>query len=281
MQPLARLRSVLFAPAVRPDLIVKLPATGADAVVIDCEDATPAAQKAIGRSNAKRLSGEITGQGPHVLVRVNAVLTPWFTADVEEGLGEGLSGVVVPKVETREQLDVVAAALAEAGRELAVVAGIETARGVADCRDLLSHIAVLAAYFGAEDYIADLGGVRTRDNTEVLYARSKVALAGRLNGVATVDQVVIDYRDGDAFRREAEQARAMGFRGKLCIHPAQVAIANAAFVPSAEEVERARRLLDAYEAAVAEGIGAIGFEGQMIDEVLAAQARRVIAAAQP
>lgn len=278
-EPLGTLRSLLFAPAVRPDLVAKLAAAGADGVVIDCEDATPAGEKAVGRRNARQLAEEISGKGVHVFVRVNGVPTPWFAADIGEGLGEGLAGVVVPKLERRTQLDQVADALADAGRDLGVIAGIETALGVADSRGLLAHPLVVAGYFGAEDYIADLGGVRTPDSSEVLYARSKVALAGRLAGVLTLDQVVTDFRDGAAFRREAEQARTMGFRGKLCIHPSQVAVANAAFVPSAQEVDRAHRLLRVYEGAVTDGVGAVGFEGQMIDEALAAQARSVISSA--
>ncbi len=279
MPPLSRLRSLLFAPAVRPDLIAKLPRTGADGVVIDCEDATPPQQKGEGRANARRLSLDISGQGPQVFVRINGVAAPWFDDDIEEALGEGLSGVVVPKIEATEQLDRLADALAAAGHDLAVVVGIETALGVADCRTLLAHPIVAAAYFGAEDYIGDVGGVRTPDGMEVLYARSRVALAGRLAGVATLDQVVVDFHDHDAFRDEALQARALGFRGKLCIHPSQVRTANEAFVPSKEEVERAHRLLRTYEEAVDDGVGAVAFEGQMIDEALAAQARAVLAAA--
>lgn len=272
-----RLRSLLFAPAVRPDLVVKLPATGADGVVIDCEDATPVDAKDDARSTTRRLVPEISGRGSLVFVRVNAVASPWFDADIAGGLGDGLFGVVVPKLETTAQLDAVAQALDDAGHAgLAVVAGIETALGVADVRALLAHPVVDIAYFGAEDYVADLGGRRTAANTEVLYARSRVALAGRLAGVATLDQVVTDLRDEAAFVREAEEARALGFSGKLCIHPGQVPLANAAFVPAPQEVERARRLLRAYEDAVGRGVGAVAFEGQMVDEPLAAQARQVL-----
>jgi citrate lyase subunit beta/citryl-CoA lyase len=91
-----------------------------------------------------------------------------------------------------------------------------------------------------------------------------------------LDQVVTDFRDDDRFNRECAEARALGYSGKLCIHPGQVTIANMAFVPSAEEVDRARRMLDAYAAASAAGVSAIDFEGQMVDEPLAAQARRVL-----
>jgi citrate lyase subunit beta/citryl-CoA lyase len=139
---------------------------------------------------------------------------------------------------------------------------------------------VTAAYFGAEDYVTDLGGVRTPGNAEVAHARAVVVLAARLAGVPAVDIVVPDFHDDDRFRREAAEARAFGYAGKLCIHPRQVALAHEAFVPSAEEVARARRLLAAYDEATARGTAAIAFEGQMVDEPLAARARGVLAAAE-
>jgi citrate lyase subunit beta/citryl-CoA lyase len=275
-----RLRSLLFAPAVRADLVAKLPGTGADGVVIDCEDATPASAKAEGRAAARDLAPTIAGRGPAVFVRVNSVATAWFADDVAGALTPALAGVVVPKVDSLEHLDAAAAALGAAGfGDLGVVAGLETALGVADARPLLAHPVVVAAYFGAEDYVADLGGVRTAGNLEVLVARSAVALAGRLAGVPTLDQIVADFRHDARFTAEAHEARALGFAGKLCIHPGQVPLANAAFVPSAQEVDRARRLLAAYEAASARGLAAIDFEGQMVDEPLAAQARQVLARA--
>ena len=275
-----RLRSLLFAPAVRPDMLRKLPATGADGVVIDCEDATPPGAKAEGRANAREIAPEIAGQGSLVFVRVNGVASDWFEQDLDGALAQGLDGIVVPKLDQVAQADACARALSERGHErLLLVAGIETALGVADARSLLAHPRVAAAYFGAEDYIADMGGVRTESSQEVLYARSQVALAGRLAGVPVLDQVVTDFRNDALFEREIAEARAIGYQGKLCIHPKQVALANTGFVPSEEEVDHARRLLDAYERESAAGVGAISFEGQMVDEPLAARARQVLAAA--
>ena len=133
-----------------------------------------------------------------------------------------------------------------------------------------------AAYFGAEDFIADMGGVRTPGNAEVRYARSHVALAGRLAEKLVIDQIVADFRDDDRCGRECREARALGYGGKLCIHPAQVAIAHAAFTPSQDEVDRARRMLAAYAEATAGGVASIAFEGQMVDEPVAIQARRIL-----
>ena len=191
-----------------------------------------------------------------------------------------VAAIVVPKIDSVDALNTVSAALEGNGLgHIGVIAGIETGLGVADARLLLAHERVVAAYFGAEDFIADMGGIRTASNEEVLYARSAVALAARLGGVPLLDQVVTDFRDDDRFVAECAQARAIGYSGKLCIHPGQVALANAAFIPSADEVDRARRLLEVYENATSEGLAAIDFEGQMVDEPLAVQARRIIATA--
>ncbi|MEC9180906.1 MAG: CoA ester lyase, partial [Actinomycetota bacterium] len=215
-----------------------------------------------------------------VTVRVNAVASEWFADDINDGVVPEVAAIVVPKIDSVDALNTVSAALEGNGLgHIGVIAGIETGLGVADARLLLAHERVVAAYFGAEDFIADMGGIRTASNEEVLYARSAVALAARLGGVPLLDQVVTDFRDDDRFIAECAQARAIGYSGKLCIHPGQVALANAAFIPSADEVDRARRLLEVYENATSEGLAAIDFEGQMVDEPLAVQARRIIATA--
>ncbi len=273
-----RLRSLLFAPAVRPDLLRKMPRTGADAIVIDLEDATPPDAKDIGRVEMRSAVADLAGQLP-ILVRVNDDTTPWHDDDLDSLPTEGLAGIVVPKIETIAGLDSLAARLNDRGLDMPVIGGVETALGVADARSLLAHDVISAAYVGAEDFIADLGGVRTASNDEVAYARAQVALAGRLADVTVIDQIVADFTDDDRCRRECLQARAMGYGGKLCIHPSQVAIANEAFLPSSEEIDRARRLLEAYDDAKAQGVASVAFEGQMVDEPVARQARRVLAQA--
>ena len=279
MNEIGRLRSLLFAPAVRPDFIAKLPERGADAVVVDCEDATPAGAKDLARQHVREHVPALAQQCK-VTVRVNAVASEWFADDINDGVVPEVAAIVVPKIDSVDALNTVSAALEGNGLgHIGVIAGIETALGVADARLLLAHERVVAAYFGAEDFIADMGGIRTASNEEVLYARSAVALAARLGGVPLLDQVVTDFRDDDRFIAECAQARAIGYSGKLCIHPGQVALANAAFIPSADEVDRARRLLEVYENATSEGLAAIDFEGQMVDEPLAVQARRIIATA--
>jgi len=273
-----KLRSLLFAPAVRPDLLRKLPNTGADAVAIDCEDGSPPNAKEEARQNALEIGAELVTDGRvAVYVRVNDFETPWFADDVDHGLPRGIAGVIVPKIENPRQLDNVGYALDNTGHgELHIIAGLETALGVLHSRELLHHSRVDAGYFGAEDFVADMGGKRSPSNLEVQYARSRIALAARADNVPVLDMVTVAFNDDRRFSREAAEARAMGFTGKLCIHPSQVALANAAFSPTPEEVDRAKALIDAYAAAKDEGIGVIVFEGDMIDAALVAQARRVV-----
>jgi citrate lyase subunit beta/citryl-CoA lyase len=260
-------RSILFVPGNRPELAEKAGRSGASVVVLDLEDAVPP----YGKTEARGLVGDaaraLRGVVP-VAVRVNPPGTAWYDDDVA-ALPEGLLAVVVPKLESAAQLDEVGAALG--GRS--VVAGLETVRGVADAREVLRP-PVISCYFGAEDYVVDLGGVRTEGNEEVAWARSWVAVCARLAGVAALDIVTLHYGDADRFLREATQARALGYAGKLCIHPSQVPLANGAFGPEPGEVEWAQRVLAAFEEA---GGTTIGFEGEMVDEVVAARARAILA----
>ena len=249
-------------------MLAKLPRSGPDGVVLDLEDAVPAEAKVDARSVVARAAEALRDGHPGlaVHVRVNAVPSEWFADDVATALVAGIAGVVVPKLESAEQVAIVADALDR----------LETAAGVERAGEVTADIRVPAAYFGAEDYVADLGGVRTTEGTEVLYARSRVALAARLTGTLAIDQVVTDLSDEAHFRADAAVGRSLGYRGKLCIHPAQVAWTHGAFSPSGDELDRARRLLEAYDAAVADGSAAIAFEGQMVDEPLARQARTLL-----
>lgn len=275
-----RLRSLLTAPASRPDLMAKAPRSGPDSVFLDLEDGVPPDAKVAARGNARAAAKSLLEEHPELLVfvRVNGLTTPWFSDDVAEALPPGIAGVVVPKLESSGDVEAVEAALRGVGLSgLPVLAGIESAVGVARVEEVLRP-PVAWCYFGAEDYIVDLGGVRTPANLEVLYARSRVALAARLAEVHAIDQIVADLRDETRYLRDAEEGRSLGYRGKLCIHPAQVALAHQVFTPSAEEIERARRLLAAYDAAAARGEATLDFEGEMVDEPMARRARATLAA---
>jgi citrate lyase subunit beta/citryl-CoA lyase len=274
-------RSVLFVPGHRPDMLAKVGRSHPDAVIVDLEDAVAPSAKEEARATAtSALAAERPG-ADRVLLRINGVGTPWYDADVtaaagaigatHQGGASHLDGVVLPKYEDPVELAQLRAALPAGAL---VIVGLESALGVADARPLLAE-GPDAAYFGAEDFIADLGGRRTAAGTEVLYARSQVCLAARLAGVAALDQVVAAVHDAEAFRRDAEQARELGYPGKICLHPIQVSIAHEVFTPSAAELEHARAVLAAAES----GVGLV--DGQMVDAVHVTMARAVLARAQP
>ena len=278
-EPRRRMRSLLTVPANRADLAAKASRVEPDAVFLDLEDGTPPDAKEAARATAVASARMLVRDHPgiQVLVRVNGITTPWFAGDVSEALVPELTGVVVPKLESAADVAVVTDALAAAGvPELGILAGIESAAGVARAEEVLHESAVRWCYFGAEDFMADMGGVRTESNLEVLYARSRVALAARLGDVHAVDQILADFRDADRYVRDASEARALGYRGKLCIHPAQVALAHQVFTPSAAEVDRAERLLAAFADATARGEATLAFEGEMVDEPMARRARATL-----
>lgn len=258
---------MLFVPAHRVELLDKVPRWGPDVVVVDLEDAVAPSDKAAARVSV--IGADLRRDDVTVLVRVNPPGSPWFDDDVEAVRRSGAAGAVVPKADDPDVLAHVLARLEEGRDAPIVVAGIETAAGVSNARLILAG-APTAAYFGAEDYIADLGGRRTPEGMEVLYARSAVALAGRLAQVPVVDQAVVHLDDDVAFTADARRGRDLGYVGKICIHPRQVALAHEVFTPTAAEVQAATRVLEVAEA----GVGVV--DGQMVDAVHVRLARQVL-----
>lgn len=263
-------RSLLFVPGGRPDMVAKVPRSAPDAAVVDLEDAVAPGDKDAVRANLADNLAPLASPGPTtVLVRVNPPDSPWFADDVAAVAATPAAGVVLPKLERPGDADRLRRMLADRGRlDVVVVAGVETALGVAECRRLLGGVD--AVYFGAEDYIADLGGRRTAESREVLYARSELVLAARLAGVAAIDQAVVAVHEDGRFVADAADGRAMGYAGKICLHPTQVRLAHEVFTPSADEVRRAHAIVDAARA----GVGVV--DGEMVDEAHVKMAAAVL-----
>lgn len=278
------IRSLLFAPANRPDLLHKFPRYAADAFAIDLEDATPEAEKAAARQALPPIVEQLREQGldAQLFIRTNAPRSRHADEDLHTALDMPIDGVMMPKLETTADLAKFSAAVSSAekrsGRALQLIGVIETPRGAMNVEVLAtaadSRLTALA--FGAEDFITALGGRRTPESTEVLYARSRVVLAARAQGLQALDQVCVNIRDDEVFRRDAEAGRELGYSGKMCIVPRQIEIANAVFSPSAEEIDSARRLLNAYDKAQAAGRGVFDFEGNMVDEPVLQRARGIL-----
>jgi citrate lyase subunit beta / citryl-CoA lyase len=281
-----QIRSFLFAPANQPERLRKFLRIPADCFVIDLEDGTPDAEKEAARAALPEIVAELRAaqlQGL-LFVRVNEPRSTQIKADLRAAFATDIDGIIVPKMERLDELQPIASALTMArlgsARDLSIIGGIESMRGVANVFELAEGVEHLSAlYFGAEDYITDIDGRRSAGGLEVLYARSRTVLAARLAGIQALDQAVIEIRDDQRFTDCGGQGRDLGYNGKICLLPRQVELANALFAPAAVDIERSRRLIAASEAAALQGQGAIEFEGKMVDGPLLKRAQSIVALA--
>ena len=267
------MRSLLFAPANRDKFVLNFLKLDADAYCIDLEDGTPAAEKDSARAGlpslvARLREGKLSGP---LLVRVNDPSGEIGRKDLAAVRSLAIDGLMIPKVSAPDDLRRI-------DRAGMLVALIETVQGVANARAIAEAARQgTALAFGAEDFATDIGGRRTPGGNEVLYARSQVLLAAKLRDLPALDQVVVEIRDDARFDADARAGRDLGYDGKMCLTPKQVAQANTAFAPSADELEFARRLIAAFEDAERRSLGAFDFEGRMVDEPLVKRARRILA----
>lgn len=276
-------RSFLFAPANHPRRREKAFTLGADAVILDLEDACAIPEKAASRPlvvEAMRAKRDCLGY-----VRVNALSTPFAQDDIVETVRQGLDGVVLPKVESAANIATADELIARMEREHGLAARaidllpiIESAAGMVNLREIVRASArVKRVAFGAADYTNDLSLTWTRDELELLPHRAQVVLESRAAGLESpIDTVWADVKDAEGFALSARRARALGFQGKLCIHPDQVEVVNRAFTPSEAEVARATRIVEAFAEAEAGGSSAIQLDGQFIDYPIMYAARRVL-----
>lgn len=283
------IRSLFFAPANRHDLLAKFPRFKADCYAIDLEDGTPEGDKASARD---RLNEAVTMLRKEKLrgkiyIRVNEAASQHYIRDIEASVLCDIDGLIIPKLESRDQLFPVDHAItrAEAARpdrrRIQIMAGIESMRGVIDAVSLCAaHPRITSAFFGAEDFAADIGGRRTKGSEEVLYARSQVLLAAKAARIIAIDQAVVEIRDDEQFCRDAVKGRDLGYEGKICVVPRQVELSNEIYAPTVDEVAHARELIAVYEDAKRRGIGTIDFKGHMIDGPLLKRAEAVVAMAQ-
>ena len=269
-----KMRSMLFAPGNKYELLQKFSKIQPDIAIIDLEDAVPDSEKQVARENLQKYAQE-DKTAATTYVRVNALVSQHFEEDIRS-IPPQIAGIVIPKVNDASDIERATQAIERNSVSAKILVGIETVKGLMSVQDIFGTASVFAAYFGAEDYIHDLGGLRTDGNDEVLFARTQIGISSRLFGVPVVDQIVADFSDSERFMKEAQQAKSLGFTGKLCIHPSQVPLANQSFSSTPEEIQQAIELLKVYDEAVANGTASIVHDGQMVDEALAKQARRIL-----
>ena len=269
-----KMRSMLFAPGNKYELLQKFSKIQPDIAIIDLEDAVPNSEKQVARENLQKYAQQ-DKTAATTYVRVNALVSEHFEEDIRS-MPPQIAGIVIPKVNDPSDIERATQAIERNSVSAKILVGIETVKGLMSIQDIFGTASVFAAYFGAEDYIHDLGGLRTDGNDEVLFARTQIGISSRLFGVPVVDQIVADFSDSERFMKEAQQAKSLGFTGKLCIHPSQVPLANQSFSSTPEEIQQAIELLKVYDEAVANGTASIVYDGQMVDEALAKQARRIL-----
>ncbi len=271
-------RSILFVPGDRPERHDKALASGADAVCIDLEDAVAPARKdgardAVVRFLSRRSAGASAGRP--VIVRVNELVGGEDQVMHPEGERDAKAlqdcpppdAIMVPKVRSAADVEMAARHLPAA----ALIPLIETARGLEDAAGIAAGPAVAALIFGGFDLAIELGAEPRWE--ALLHARSRVVHAAALGSVQGIDMPSRDFREMEGLRREAVAAHALGFTGKAAIHPAQIPVIHEVFTPSAEEVQRAREILEADRAA---GGSAVALGGRMVDRPVVEAARRIM-----
>jgi citrate lyase subunit beta/citryl-CoA lyase len=290
-------RSTLFVPAASWRMLEKAAASEADAVCIDLEDSVPAAEKVGSRANAVRALQELDFGGRTRIVRINGINSPWAYHDLREviiGAGARLHSVMLPKVAAPLDVHFVATLLSQfesqvgVRRPVAIEVQIENAAGFVNVHHIArSSQRLVSVIFGQGDYSASMHmpatGIGTVDANDELYPGHRyhavshaIVAAARAAGLRCIDGPYSAYGDAAGLERSCQMARVLGFDGKQCIHPAQLAEVNRSFSPSEAEVAHAHRVVDAYAAGVAQGLGAVSLDGKMIDEANARMASVVL-----
>jgi citrate lyase subunit beta / citryl-CoA lyase len=280
-------RSFLFCPGNHARRVEKALSLGADAVILDLEDAVAISEKVATRSVAvQALQQPRRCRG---YIRVNAMSTEFCYGDLVAVVRPGVDGIVLPKVEAATCLQTADWVVSQLERERGLKPGsidiipiIETGKGMAQISAIAAAgTRVRRLAFGAGDFTLDMNVTWTRDESELLAYRAAIVMASRAADLEPpIDTVWTDLGDLDGFRSSAMRGRGNGFQGKLCIHPDQVPIVNAAFSPTEVEVAQARRIVDAFRDAEARGLASIQLEGQFIDYPIVYRAQRVLDAAE-
>ena len=292
MTPPSVLRTFLFAPGNHPRRVEKALTLGADAVILDLEDAVAIAEKVATRQTVvdvlsvpRRCKGYI---------RINAIGTQWCMGDLMAVIRPGVDGIVLPKVESAADLRTIDWMITNLERERGLPIGgidlmpiIETAAGFSrldkilaarSLKDYSGPWRVKRISFGAGDFTSDVGMTWTAGEQELGELRIRMIVASRAAGLEPpIDTVWIHLKEADALRESVLRSLRMGFQGRLCIHPDQVSVVNAIFTPSAEDAARAQRIVDAFQQAEAGGLAAIQVDGVFVDYPIVYRAQRVLA----
>ncbi len=281
MEPL---RTLLSVPGNRQNMIEKAGSLPTDVLVLDLEDSVPAAEKANARAMVRdAVTGPIL-KGQRVFVRINSIGSGLMEDDLEAVITPGIDGINIPKPNSADDIKKVEAIVERLEKERGIEKGhikltpwVETAKGLINAFEIASASPrIVGIIFGAEDFTLDTGMQRTEGGEELLYPRTMVVVAAKAADVIAIDTPYNNFKDDEGLIREATLARNLGFEGKYIIHPSQIEPVNQAFRPSPGEVEQARRTVEAFEAAEAQGFASTSVDGKMIDIPQANRSRKLL-----
>jgi len=282
------LRSLVFVPGNRSNMLERALAFNADVIMVDLEDSVPPGEKVAARDLAQEWVPRLYGKGREVMVRVNSLDTGLTREELAAVIGPRLYGVSVGKVESvwdLQEIDRIIAPLeVAAGLEpghVKVIPWIESAKSIMNVQQMsTASPRIIALAFGAEDYTNDMGIQRTDLGEEVYFARSTVAVAARAAGIGSLDGPFVAFRDPESLQKDAQTARQMGHTGKFAIHPSQIEILNEVFSPNVDDVAYARRVMTAWDQAKAAGRGSLDLDGKMVDVPVVKRAQNLLAFAE-
>lgn len=276
-------RALLYMPGDDWKKITKALTLGVDCICMDMEDGVAVNCKAEARTTIAKALQELDFGKSEKLARINSVGTGWEREDIDAVLPFHPDGIVIPKIESLEQIEwgskIIEAAELKYGwpiKSICMLVGVETAKGILNLKEIASHPRLDGIIFGGEDFAASVGATRTPEATELLYARQAVVVACAAFGLQAIDIVTIDFKNMETVRAEAEFGARLGFSGKQIIHPAQVEPVQTAFTPNDEAIAHAKRIVETFEASQKEGKGAYALDGKMIDMPLLKNAQKVL-----
>lgn len=277
-------RALLYMPGDDRRKIEKATTLGVDSICMDMEDGVAANKKAEARAVIAQAMKDLDFGNSERCIRINSIGSGLEKRDLVAALATNPDAIVVPKIESPDQVKWISEHIEsyELSSNLKIggirlLIGVETAKGILNLKEIAEADKRLEAIiFGAEDYAASIGAVRTKEATEVLYARSAVVTVCAANDLQAIDMVYIDFKDEEGLRVEAEQGAGLGFSGKQVIHPNQVSAAQEAFTPSDSAIEYAKRVVESFESSQKEGKGAYALDGKMIDMPLLKNAQKVL-----
>lgn len=276
-------RSFLFTPGNHPRRVEKVFVSGADAAILDLEDAVAVTEKPAARAAVVAALQRPRNCGGYV--RVNAMDTPFAYGDFAAVVGPGIDGIILPKVNAGWQLKAADWLLSELERQAGLPIGkidlipiIETGEGMANLQRIAqSRTRTRRMAFGAGDFTLDVGMAWTTDESELDPYRAQMVVQSRAAGLeAPLDTVWVELSNAEGLDESAQRAARIGFQGKMCIHPNQIDTVNRRFTPSATEIARAEKIMAAFDRAEAEGSASIQVDGAFVDYPIVAKARRVL-----